>query len=143
MQKLFLKILIVFMLCFPVIGLAETTIGPADSSSSTSPSPSSSATSTQSSNNKTSAVGGLNYGSGVGNTTFTGFQDYVNTIMPWVMKIGYTLALFMLTYAGYKYIVSQGNPEQLSKAKELIISIFIGMALLAMSSYILDIFLQR
>ena len=88
-------------------------------------------------------VGGLNYGAGAGNTSFSGFQDYMNTVLPWIMSIGVALSILMIVYGGFKYITSQGQPDQLTAAKNIIFSTIIGFILLVMMSYILDIFLQR
>lgn len=119
-KKNILLSLFVVVLFMPIISLAQV-----------SPSPSS------------TTVGGLNYGAGAGKTSFSGFQDYMNTVLPWVLSIGSALSLLMIVYGGFKYITSQGQPDQLTAAKNIIFSTIIGFILLVMMSYILDIFLQR
>ncbi len=89
------------------------------------------------------AKGGLDYGIGSGNTEFSGFQDYVNVIMPKIIPIGVALAVMMLIYAGIQYVTSQGDPNKIGTSKNIIVSTIIGLVMLLMASYILDILLQR
>ncbi len=56
--------------------------------------------------------------------------DYVNLILKWLMPIVGGLGVLMLIYAGYIYITSQGNPEALGQAKDIIIGVVVGIMLL-------------
>jgi len=63
--------------------------------------------------------------------------DYVNKLLPWIMGIVGGLAVLMLVYAGYIYMTSQGNPERVSLAKDIIIGVIIGIILLFIIEVIL------
>ena len=55
---------------------------------------------------------------------------YVSAILDWVLPILGGIAFLMIVYAGYLYMTSQGNPEPVGKAKDIIIGVIIGIALL-------------
>lgn len=57
----------------------------------------------------------------------------VNTILP-ILFIGAGLSfLGMIVLAGFIYLGSEGNPEKLKKAQQLIMSAVIGLAVVLMS----------
>ena len=60
----------------------------------------------------------------------TGIGDYVNRILTWLMPIVGGLAFLMLIYAGYLYMTSQGNPDNINLAKEILIGVIVGVILL-------------
>lgn len=51
----------------------------------------------------------------------------------WAVRIGIVLSVFMVLWAGLKYMLSLGNPEALSDAKETLIGALAGLALLLLS----------
>ena len=57
-------------------------------------------------------------------------SQYVNLIMTWVLPVIGGLAVLMLIYAGYIYMTSQGSPEAIGRAKDIIIGVVIGILLL-------------
>lgn len=64
--------------------------------------------------------------------------DYVNLIMKWVMPIVGGLAVLMLIYAGYLYMTSQGNPDSLNRAKDIIVGVVVGIILLFVIGILLN-----
>lgn len=63
--------------------------------------------------------------------------DYVNVILHWVIPVVGALAVLMIVYAGYIYMTSQGNPERLNVAKDILIGVITGIALLFLIGIIL------
>jgi len=61
---------------------------------------------------------------------FTSLTDYISAIITWAIPILGSIALLMFIYAGYIYITSQGNPEKINTAKEIVISTLVGILLL-------------
>ncbi len=56
--------------------------------------------------------------------------DYINKILGWIVGFIGSLAVLMIIYAGYIYMTSQGNPERIGVAKEIIIGVITGVVLL-------------
>ena len=63
--------------------------------------------------------------------------DYVTKLYNWGIGIGSALAIMMLIYAGYLYASSQGNPDSIKQAKDLIIGALVGLALIILAGVIL------
>lgn len=63
--------------------------------------------------------------------------DYVNLLLDWIIPVVGGLAVLMLIYAGYIYITSQGNPDGVSKAKDIIVGVVVGTMLLFLIELIL------
>lgn len=66
-----------------------------------------------------------------------GLTDYVNLILRWAYPVIGALAVLMIIYAGYLYMTSQGNSDKLNQAKEIIIGVITGIALLFLIGIIL------
>lgn len=64
--------------------------------------------------------------------------DLVTKIYNWVLVIGVPLGVLMFIYAGYLYMTSQGNPDNIKTAKDIIISTLVGFALIVLSGVILQ-----
>lgn len=64
--------------------------------------------------------------------------EYVNGILGWLMPIAGGLALLMVIYVGYLYMTSQGNPENINQAKEILIGVIVGIVLLFSITLILN-----
>lgn len=62
---------------------------------------------------------------------------YVSTLYVWVLGVGASLGVLIVIYAGYLYTTSQGNPDSLKTAKELIIGVLLGLALIILAGVIL------
>jgi hypothetical protein len=57
----------------------------------------------------------------------TADQSKLQTVLTIVFSITGALALLMITIGGMRYIASQGDPQQLSKAKGTIIYALVGL----------------
>lgn len=55
--------------------------------------------------------------------------EYLTNIFTWLTPIIISLAVLMTIYAGYIYMTSQGNPEALGRAKDIIIGVVVGLML--------------
>ncbi len=64
--------------------------------------------------------------------------DYLNLILAWLIPALGGIALLTFIYAGYLMMTSQGNPEAISKAKEIIIVTITGILLLFLARLILS-----
>lgn len=60
-------------------------------------------------------------------------QSVINLSIP----IGVLAAIVLLSQAGYQMITSQGNPDKLNEAKEIVTNAVLGFALIALSVAIL------
>jgi len=79
--------------------------------------------------------------SGTAHTEFGDFANvgtYVTAVLRWANPIIASLAVLMLIIAGYMYMTSQGNPDQIKKAKEIIIGVVLGVALLYLASLLFN-----
>jgi hypothetical protein len=56
-------------------------------------------------------------------------QGAVNTIMQVVFSIAGAICLLIITLAGFKYVISRGEPQAVAKAKNTIIYAVIGLAI--------------
>ena len=63
--------------------------------------------------------------------------EYLNKILGWLVPALGALALIAFIYAGYLLLTSQGNPESITKAKEIIIVTITGIVLLFTARLIL------
>jgi len=64
--------------------------------------------------------------------------DFVTLLYKWViLGIGPALAILVMIYAGYVYMTSQGNPDSIKTAKDLIIGALVGLALIILAGVIL------
>lgn len=68
----------------------------------------------------------------------TNLTSYSEKLYIWSIGIAGSLAIIMLIYAGYLYVTSMGNPDQINSAKEIIIGALSGLALLILASLILQ-----
>jgi hypothetical protein len=59
-----------------------------------------------------------------------------------IVRIGAFVAFIFVIRGGFKYIMSQGNPEATSSARKTITSSIIGLVLLMMSSIIVSFFMN-
>lgn len=64
------------------------------------------------------------------------FSEYIIYLFNFTLGVGAVIAFFVIVAAGIKLLQSQGNPSQISEAKQKIINAFIGLAVL-LTSYIL------
>lgn len=64
--------------------------------------------------------------------------DFATKLMQWAQPVIASLAVVMLIVAGYFYVTSQGNPEGIKSAKEIIIGVVSGLALLYLATLLFN-----
>jgi type IV secretory pathway VirB2 component (pilin) len=64
--------------------------------------------------------------------------EFVTKILAWAVPVIGSLAVIMIIVAGYMYMTSQGNPEPIKKAKEIIIGVIAGLALLFLATLLFN-----
>ena len=65
-------------------------------------------------------------------------QSYIVWIYKYAIKLGATLAVLMILYAGYIYLFSQGDSSKLTQAKDILLGAILGFVLLLAVGLILD-----
>lgn len=63
--------------------------------------------------------------------------EFINTIIRFAIPVGAFSMFMLMGYGGFKMISSQGNPDQINEAKEVITNALIGFAMIALSAVIL------
>lgn len=86
----------------------------------------------------TSTGSGLNVGTDVGTFSGSYLTSYITAILKWAIPIVGSLALLMTIYAGYLYMTSQGNPDSINRAKDILIGVITGVLLLFLIGVILN-----
>lgn len=66
-------------------------------------------------------------------TSFSGF------VLKWAIGVGGGVAFFLIVYAGFMIMTSQGNPERLKAGQELLTSAISGVILLVLCVFILNV----
>lgn len=61
------------------------------------------------------------------------FEDIINKIIDFIFNIALVLAPLMIVWAGGLYITSGGNPDQTTKAKNIILYTLTGFAIILLS----------
>lgn len=67
-----------------------------------------------------------------------GIQTYLYDFAKTFSWVGLGIAGMVITYAGFLYTLSEGNPEKVEKAKKLILIAGIGMLICLLAVIILD-----
>ena len=63
--------------------------------------------------------------------------EYISAILRWLVPAIGGFATLMLIFAGYIYLTSQGNPDAVSRAKDIIIGVIVGILLLFLMELLL------
>lgn len=66
----------------------------------------------------------------LGTNGIDNIPDLVKAILEIALKIGVPLIALAIIYAGFKFIAAQGNSEKLSEAKQTMIYVIVGAAIL-------------
>ncbi len=80
----------------------------------------------------------LSVDSAIGNIP-TKIGDFVNRLLGILIGIGAGIAVLLIIYAGYKLMTSQGNPEAIQNAKDMITSAIVGLLFIIFSIVILEV----
>jgi hypothetical protein len=85
----------------------------------------------QSSNGQPSSGGG-NSGTTLINPLNGGatLQGFLTDILGFVVKIGSIIVILMLVYVGYKFVAAQGDPVEISEAKNMLLWTVVGALIL-------------
>lgn len=67
----------------------------------------------------------------------SGFRNYFESLVNVAVIVAVAISVLIVVYAGFLYSRSQGRPEQISQAKELVAGVAIGLALLFLIKLIL------
>ena len=60
----------------------------------------------------------------------TSLPAFLNSILDFVIKIGSIVIIFMVVYAGFKFVVAQGAPAKIDEAKQMLLWVIIGALVL-------------
>ncbi len=63
--------------------------------------------------------------------------NYITILYKWFLPFAGGVAVLMIIYAGYLYITSQGNPDNIKTAKDYIIGALVGLMLIILAGVIL------
>jgi hypothetical protein len=65
------------------------------------------------------------------------YDQWMGLIWNWALSVSIPLSIVVLVWAGVLYAGSGGNPEQVGKAKKIMIGVFSGLGLLILARVIL------
>ena len=63
--------------------------------------------------------------------------EYLGCIYHFATILAIGLAILMIIWGGYKYMASQGNPDAIAEAKDVIVGAIIGLVLLILARLLL------
>lgn len=66
----------------------------------------------------------------------------VKLLLKAVMVIGIPIAVLFIVYAGFKFVVAQGSPGEISEARANLLNVIIGIAIFLGASLIADVILN-
>ena len=70
--------------------------------------------------------------------SFSDIGSYTSVfISQYAIPVGIIAAFIMISFAGYTYIISGGNPEEIKLAKELIVGAVLGLLTIVLIGWIL------
>ncbi len=68
-------------------------------------------------------------------------HDLLTNILSFVVKIGTVIVVLMLVVTGFKFVIAQGNPTELEKAKKMLLWTLIG-ALIILGAQTISLMVQ-
>lgn len=60
-------------------------------------------------------------------------QVKIQSVLMYVFTVMGAISVFIVTLAGFQYVMSQGDPQKVAKAKDTIIYAFVGLIVSIMS----------
>lgn len=69
---------------------------------------------------------------------FADLGDYAGKIMQYALPLGIALSIIMSLYAGIRYMLSQGQPDKVKEAHEVIQGAVLGLIVLIMARYLVN-----
>lgn len=103
-KNLFASVLVAFVLCIPVLSLAQNKNTPA--------------TNTPSATITNPIIG------------VSDVSSFIRVILVGIVKIGIPIVALAIIYSGFLFVTARGNPESLKKAKSAFLYTVIGAAIL-------------
>ena len=91
-----------------------------------------------------SGSGGSRSGGGIGDPTIINplkadsFADLLKTLGDLALQIGIPIAVFFIIYSGLKFVLARGNPEEITKAKEMFKWTIVGTFILLGASVLVQ-----
>lgn len=73
----------------------------------------------------------------IGSAKRTNLAGYVALIYNFAVVAGISLAVLVIIFAGYKYMMSSGDPQSLEESKELLVGAIVGLILIFLTRLIL------
>ena len=85
-----------------------------------------------------SAPGGANVKllNPLGTTGSNGLEAFLGSILDFVIRIGTVVVVLMMVYVGFKFVTAQGDPGEITKAREMLLWTVVG-ALVLLGSKVL------
>lgn len=81
-------------------------------------------------NNPTASPGVTGNSATIGNPLkVTNFCDLIKIVLQAIIMIGLPIAVVILVWVGFKFILAQGNPEKISDAQKAFLHTVIGIAI--------------
>ena len=68
-----------------------------------------------------------------------GIADLVQTVIQWALGIAFIVAVAVLIYGGFKYILSAGNEESATTGRQAIFNALIGIVIIVLSWVVVQI----
>lgn len=79
---------------------------------------------------------------GIADCNFCSFIQMVDVIVNWLFSVLVLIAVFLIVYAGFKLVVSAGNPSAMTDAKGMISNVIIGFVIILAAWLIVDTVLK-
>lgn len=76
------------------------------------------------------------------NQKFCNIGQYLAEIIKWSARLGVLAAVLMMAFAANMLVVSGGNPEQVTQAKEIIIGAILGLVVIFLLGPFLEFFID-
>ena len=73
----------------------------------------------------------------------TANQDTITHVLNIVFEVMGGLALLMLVIAGFRYTISQGDPNSVASSKRMMIYSIVGLVVIALAATIVDFVLSK
>ncbi len=80
---------------------------------------------------------------GTGLPQVTPDNDTLPTVLKIVFGVAGSVAVLMVTIGGFKYVVSNGNPQEVAKAKDTILYSIIGLVVCILAFAIVGFVVDR
>jgi succinate dehydrogenase/fumarate reductase cytochrome b subunit len=74
-------------------------------------------------------------GSGAFKNPFAGtgintVPDFIDTVIGLLINLGAVIVVFFVVFAGFRFVIAQGNPEKIQEAKKILFYTLVGGAIL-------------